>query len=78
MKELEIKKELCDTEIITMQALEAMLDKLVLDQVKEQEDWKRNAKDIIYKNLVKIVNFRKKLEDKNKMSKKFRKINSEL
>jgi len=35
VKELEMKEELHNIEIIIIQALEAMLDKLVLDQVKE-------------------------------------------
>ena len=33
MKELEIKEELCNIEIIKTQALETILEKLVLDQV---------------------------------------------
>ena len=35
MKELEIKEELYEVEMITAQALESILDKLVLNQVKE-------------------------------------------
>ena len=55
-----------------------MLDKLVLDQVKEHEDWKRNIKDINYENSVKIVYFTKRLEDVNKINKKLWKSNSNL
>jgi hypothetical protein len=35
VKELEIKNELHDIELTTTQPIEAMIDKLVLDQVKE-------------------------------------------
>ena len=45
-KELEIKEELHNIEIITIQALEAMVDDLVLDQVQEQEKWKSTSKNI--------------------------------
>ena len=37
VKELEIKEELYNIEIITIQALDAILEKLVLNQVKEQQ-----------------------------------------
>jgi len=35
VKELEMKEELCKVDIIIMQALEAILDKIILDQIKE-------------------------------------------
>ena len=37
VNELEIKSDLHDIELTTTQALEAIIDKLVLDPVKEQE-----------------------------------------
>ena len=75
IEELKIKEELCELDIIRIQALEVMLDKLVLDQMKEQEDQKQNAKDINYKNSMKTVHFKKRLEDKNRMNEKLKKIN---
>jgi len=41
--------------MITTQALEIILDKLVLDHVKEQDQLKQNTKDMNYKNSAKIV-----------------------
>ena len=38
IKEFEIKEELYNIEVITIQALEVMIEKLVFDQVKEQEE----------------------------------------
>ena len=55
-----------------------MVDKLVLDQVKEQEKWKRTTKNIKYKNAVKVGNLKKKIEDQNKINTKLWKINSNL
>ena len=37
IKELEIKDKLYNIELITIKVLEVMVNKLVLDQVKEQE-----------------------------------------
>ena len=61
-----------------MQALEVILDKLVLDQVKEKEKQKSTAKDINYKNAVKLGNLKKRLEDQNKINTKLQKSNSDL
>ena len=55
-----------------------MVDKLVLDQVKEQEKWKGTVKDINYKNIVKIRNMKKKIKDQNKSNKRLCKINYNL
>ena len=55
-----------------------MVDKLVLNQVKEQEKWKSTTKDINYKNIVKLENLKKRLEDQNKINIKLQKTNSDL
>ena len=55
-----------------------MLEKLVLDQDKEQEIQKSKTKEINYKILEKVQNFKKRLEDQNMLNIKLYKINLDL
>ena len=61
-----------------MQVLEAIVNKLVLDQVKEQEEWKSTTKETNYKNAVEIGNMKKNIIDQNKSNEKLQKINCNL
>ena len=63
MKELEIKEELYNIELITTQVLEVIVDKLVLNQRQEQEKQKSTSKNINYKNSVKVGHLKKKIKD---------------
>ena len=52
-KDFEVKEELYDIEVITTQALEVMVEKLVFDLEKKQEEWKSITKEIKVTNAVK-------------------------
>ena len=77
-KDFEIKKELYDIEVITTQALEAIVKKLIFDLAKEQEEWKSIIKEIRVINKVKIEQITKKIAEQTKSNEELVKTNGNL
>ena len=54
-----MKDESCEVKMMMTQALEVILNKLVLNQVKEHEEWKWDFKDMNQKNSIKMCILRR-------------------
>ena len=78
VKDFEIKEKLYDIKVVIIQVLEAIVEKLVFDLVKEQEEWKSIIKEIRLTNTVKTEQMTKKIVEQTKSNEELVKTNRNL